>query len=225
MKIKKILSVLISVTMCMTFLNVNSSAYNDFEQEVEFDHIIPVTSEMGDMGNIKVISREIDKDKVNENWDKFCFECENSGDVLHGEYARGTSAPTQLHRLDLSNYPFSGTVSDGSGVRLFTECYFVSNADGQIWIEGASQIYEYTNQYMRIYLYDKTANTVGYIKLDDDHVMYEENGVRKRFYYNFAFINLDTTHEYYIGFGLTSMAANYGIWGVISHDGTNEVEH
>ncbi len=219
------ISALISATMCMTAFTVNANAENNklqFENEVYTENL---SSEASEMENIKIVTRNFDKNTINENWDRFTNECERNGSSLHPDIARGDSAPTSLHRLDISNLSFAYSISDGSGARLYTDYYFVSNDEGIIWLEGSAQIHEYTNQTIKIYLYDKTTGTVGSVKLDDSQVAYEENGVRKRFYYNFGFINLNTSHEYYIGFGLSAMAANYDVWGIISHDGTNEIEH
>lgn len=136
---------------------------------------------------------------------------------------RGINPPTQLHRLDISNYSYSGGVSVTAGQTLYTSKYFNANTSGQLWIEGYANISTSTNQYMNIYIIDKTAGTTQYVTLSSNNIIHDDSGNFRLFYYNFAFVNLSTTHDYYIGFNTTAVPSFYDVNGIISHSYTNQI--
>ncbi len=204
MKIKKIISAIICAAMCLSVFAINTSAVSN--------------------SDIEIIKKEFDK---KEAYDYYISHQNDTNNMIISNNARGTSAPTTFWRLDDENYIYSGSVTETKGATLYTSCYFLPTTDGKLYIEGYASVDPPAyNQDMQIYLRDMTANTTKIVTLGENEKIHDpvvDGGTFTLYYYNFAFINLDPTHFYYLYFNTKTTETYYSVSGIIAHNWTNEI--
>ncbi len=136
-------------------------------------------------------------------------------DILYESQVRGSSAPTRLYDLTISNY----SVSASWIYRVYTNYYFSPNSDGKIHWNFSVELEDayVTQSEFTVECWDKTTGTK--VTSTSFYPQLQPNGLYGLYIDtgNWNTYNLDTTHKYYFVFIKTNDATTANMTGTIKH--------